>query len=533
VVLQSKALNIVFTVLICLVSLSCSDYKLHTVPDEPAPEITVSPTAIDYGPVFAGVDKVVADITISNVGTAVLHISSIELVAGDTTFSGTISHSIEVNPGNSVIVPVEYEPFTYSTNIDKVRIYSNDADEPIVDVDVSGTGDAPVIYVEPDYYSFFDIYVGCDGSIPISISNTGNIDLVINSLNHFASLPADFSLYDYEPFYGMVPLTIPPATTITLEVAYSPSDAFDDLGYLEIHSNDPMTPIAYADHDGDGNYETWVTDIFEQNETTDVDILFIVDNSGSMGSNQTNFKNNFSSFMAVFSASGVDYRIAFITTDSEQFVGSVITPADSDPVGLADSIIDTIGTSGSAMESGLYYSYLSTTSGYPASIGGGFLRDDAKLVLIYISDEPDHSSRNSTMTEPDYAAWFYSLKSAVNKIVAHAVAGDYPSGCTSNGGAQFGDGYYDLVGLLGGSFMSICDSNWGTAMDTLARESIAQTTFSLTEHAIDGTIEIEVNGVPSTGWYYDEATNSVQFTTIPAEGSIIEITYAVWSCEEE
>jgi hypothetical protein len=378
------------------------------------------------------------------------------------------------------------------------------------------------------------VFVGCEDYIPITVGNIGSADLIVSDINHFASLPADFGLYDYEPYYGMLPLTVLPGESVTLEIEYSPSDAYSDEGYIEIESNDPQTPIAYSDHDGDGDYIGWVSDSFDQDETLDVDILFVIDNSGSMGSNQTNFKSNFSSFISVFAAAGIDYRIGFITTDSSDFVdGRVITPSDSDPVALVNDIVDNIGTTGSPNEAGLYYSYEATQPGAPAGSGGEFFRADARLVVIYVSDEPDHSTHRSSMDPADYANELRALKSSVDLIAAHAVAGDYPGGCSSNGGAQFGDGYYDVVSALGGSFLSICADDWGVSMDTLARESVVKSTFSLTEHAVDGTIEVSVNGVYVTDWYYDDTINAIHFDTPPAAGSNIEVTYAVWACEEE
>jgi len=517
-----------------LATLSCSDYELFKVPDEPFPDIEALPESLDYGSVFAGVDVGQADVTVTNIGTDTLKIDTIALMGGDTTFMIQEGYEVSLEPMEATTVTVNYSPITYSSNLDKIRIYSNDPDEPFVDIEVTGSGDAPVIVIDPDYHAFASVYVGCNDYIPINVSNAGNVDLIINDLTHFSSLPADFEMYDYEPYYGMLPITIVPGDTITLEILYQPTDAFDDDGYVEINSNDPMNPTVYADQDGDGDYEKWVTDEFDQDETVDVDILFVIDNSGSMSSNQTNFKSNFSSFISVFATAGIDYHIAFITTDSEEFVdGVIITPADPDPISTVNTIVDNIGTRGSTQEAGLYYSYLSTSSGNPAGRGGAFLRDAAKLVVIYVSDEPDFSSyKDPSMSESDYVNHLRSLKSSSNLIAAHAVAGDYPSGCTSNGGAQFGDGYYDVVTSLGGSFLSICAADWGSSMDTLARESVVTSTFVLTEKAIDGTIGIQVDGVTSFDWYFDEAINAVQFNAAPPEGSKIEITYAVWSCEE-
>ena len=148
--------------------------------------------------------------------------------------------------------------------------------------------------------------------------------------------------------------------------------------------------------------------------TTDVDILFVIDNSGSMGSNQSSFKSNFSSFISVFAAAGVDYRIAFITTDSPDFVdGIIVTPSDPDPINTVNGIVDNIGTRGSPTEKGLEQSYNSTSTG-PGAPGGSFFREDARLVVIFVSDEPDYSTGGWS----SYLSFFDSLNS--NRVAQNA-----------------------------------------------------------------------------------------------------------------
>ena len=57
-----------------------------------------------------------------------------------------------------------------------------------------------------------------------------------------------------------------------------------------------------------------------------LDVLFLVDNSGSMAASQTNLSNNFSSFIDRFISKGYDFRIAVGTTDAyygDQFIASL------------------------------------------------------------------------------------------------------------------------------------------------------------------------------------------------------------------
>jgi len=77
--------------------------------------------------------------------------------------------------------------------------------------------------------------------------------------------------------------------------------------------------------------------------------------------------------------------------------------------------------------------------------------------------------------------------------------------------------------------MSICAADWSVTMDTLARDSMSIMAFPLSDNPIEDTITVSVDAVLSTDWVYDSSANSVAFTTAPADGSSIEISYAVWA----
>jgi hypothetical protein len=535
-------MRLVLTALAGIFLVGCSDYKISeiTEPTEPgvvSPEIEVDPTYHSYGALSAGSETQDVVINIENIGNGDLNISNIYLHDGYSNFSLTTIPTGIVEPLSSTALIVTYSPGTYETNYDTISIVSNDEDEPIVNVGLDGSGDAPVITITPAYHDFGDIYIGCDDTLSVEVGNVGNSNLIISDIEFFASLPVDFSMEDYETGWGALPITVAPGSTIDLSINYTPLDTQDDASYLEITSNDPATPVANADQDGLGDIEAWILDSFTQDGTVDVDILFVIDNSGSMGSNQTNIKNNFDTFMSAFTSAGVSYQIALITTDDSSFVGDIITNATIDPVTEFNDQIDSIGTRGSAYEKGLWFAYESTTTG-DASPGSstGFFRSAARLVVVYVSDEGDYSHQtygsggSTTMLPLDYSASLRSLKSSSSLVVAHAIAGDYPSGCSTNGGAQFGDGYYDVVTDLGGTFMSICASDWSTTMDTLARESLAQLAFALSDTPIEDTIGVTVDGVVSSDWTYEASSNTVIFTVSPADGSSIDISYAIWGC---
>jgi hypothetical protein len=132
------------------------------------------------------------------------------------------------------------------------------------------------------------------------------------------------------------------------------------------------------------------------------------------------------------------------------------------------------------------------------------------------------------MTYADYTAHFLSLKNLSDELSVNAVAGDHPSGC-SNPWAQFGAGYYDVVTDLGGTFMSICATDYGLQMETLASDSILRSAFELSETPIEESIVVTVDGYVTSAWTYDAAENAIYFdaTAVPATASEIYIDYAV------
>jgi len=513
----------------------CSDYAVSKIV-ETAPEIVVDPGQHDFGNINAeGVIENIP-IRISNAGTEDLHISSVSVV-GSPTFSLISPGAHAIEPGNTTEVIVSFDPVTHERTVAQVEIISNDEDESLVVVSLGGDGDAPVIYISPQEYDFGVIPLGCDDDAHVLVGNIGSVDLEIDDINFFASIPADFATNDYEAEHGSFPWVLAPGEVNILIIQYEPLDLLDDGGWVDVYSNDPLNPVVSAEQAGKGEYDAMITESFEQVGTVKTDILFVIDNSGSMSRNQSNIKNNFDYFINVFNAASADYQIAFITTDNHNFVdGKIVSNLSTDPVGEVAEIIDQIGTSGSATETGVYYTWYSMQPGGDAELGGAFSRVDSKLVIIYVSDEPDFAERFTTMTWLEFADDLRAQRSSSALVAAHAVAGDYPTGCsTSYGYAQFGEGYYDVVTELGGEYMSICATDWGDQMDKLARETIASSIYYLGNNPIVPTIEVFVDGIAvSSGWEYDEILNAIVFDTAPAEKSITDVTYALWGdCGEK
>jgi hypothetical protein len=515
-----------FILLALLCLFGCSDTALTRVPDEPSPEIEVTPLEYDFGDLPVG-ESLLKTFLISNIGNDILNISNIHMAYANDAFI-LDSDISSISPDESAEIFVVYTPVTYRNDSNIINILSNDLDEPVVSISIAGSGSSPIIDIDPWTYQFDNTMVSCEDSEEFAITNIGNMDLIIDNIIYISNIPSDFYPESFYNINGDFPWTLAPGESIPVVISYIPEDTSPDNGALEVYSNDPYTPVAIAEQTGHSFYGDFITDVFTQVESVDVDILFVIDNSGSMTQNQINFKNNFNSFINAFYAAGISYNIGFITTDNKNLVSnSIISNSSPDPVTEVNDIIELISTYGMGTEKGLLYSYLATQPGEWAQPGGAFLRPDAKLVVIYLSDERDQSGGDVTI--PQLISHLIALKGSMSMVTAHAVAGDFPSGCSGNGGAEFGDGYYDVVSGLSGSFLSICASDWGPQMDALARSSILDASFTLSEVPVVASIEAIVDGVVDYNWIFEESTNSIIFASPPAEGSLVEISYSVFT----
>jgi len=499
------------------------------------PEIEVDPLNIDYGSVYVYGNPTVEKVRIANVGTGKLLINSLSLQKGVLFSWNPLANNV-VDPGFSVDLEVVYTPVTYAPDTDELSIDSNDPNNPLSLVSLEGWGSAPQLEIYPDPYDFGTEYLECDKERPIDLKNVGDADLEITNVEYFTSFPNHFSIdYDFGT-NGQFPWTIAGGSWNSVYLEYLPMDVTVDSSFIKVHSDDPQIPIAISYQYGQGAYYSSVMDTFTQSTVMMSDILFIIDNSCSMGGWQTHVATNFDSFITVFQNSGVDFHIATITTDQSTFVGNIIDTNTVDPIAEFNTQAQ-VGTYGSGWEMGLDMAYDALQPGGEAAPGSIFERPDAKMSLIFVSDEPDSSQQFSNKL--DYSAYFKTVKLSSSRIIAHAVGGDCPSGCyipttnqygyVYNSWASCGNGYDDVVTDMGGTYLSMCDTDWGLKMETLAKDSIVKSSFELSDTPVQSTIEVVVGGVLTGNWTFDPLINSVVFdpSYVPPAGSIIDISYNI------
>jgi hypothetical protein len=237
---------------------------------------------------------------------------------------------------------------------------------------------------------------------------------------------------------------------------------------------------------------------------------------------------NFDTFVTTLSTMEADYHVAVVVRDTGCFIGGQYiesTMSVDDQTSAFNTMVGTSSDQGSYTEMGLTLVEASLANTGSGDCNEDFLRDDATLAVVGVTDEVEQSANPWSY----YVSLYQSYKSDPDDVLVHAIAGDMPSGC---GGNEPGRGWYEASVATGGLFLSICATDWASTLESLAEGSAADlTTFALTQTPVPSTIAVRVDGINTTGgWTYDASTNTIHFeeTTVPEGGSTIEVEYALY-----
>jgi hypothetical protein len=288
------------------------------------------------------------------------------------------------------------------------------------------------------------------------------------------------------------------------------------------------------------------TDRVRQVTSPAVDVLWVVDNSCSMTEEQAALGQNFREFMNYFLDTNLDYHIGVVSTDMDDSLhrgilrnspeGRWIHPDTEAPLNNFREMTD-LGIKGSADEQGRAATYAALELRKEEE-NAGFIRDDATLHVVLVSDEDDYSGNSPIGLEP-FVDYLKELKADPEMVTFSSIVGP-PGGC--GGGfldmVEEGRDYIHVTQEVGGSLHSICTDDWSAMLDELGEQAArVRVEYFLTQLPVPGTIQVEV--VTESGnyffeedgdWTYDATRNSVTFVEfIPPPLAEVFVTYEVLS----
>lgn len=261
-----------------------------------------------------------------------------------------------------------------------------------------------------------------------------------------------------------------------------------------------------------------------------LDVLFVIDDSGSMDPHQINLMDNISKFAdAIVRIKYLDYHVGVISssTNSSYYTpnsccgmleGTVRYVERLTPDGinvLARNLV--VGTNGDGTEKFFDPVYMALTEPNLSGYNAGFYRDYATLAVIFVTDSEDQSTLQSAASLHKF---LLSLKKNPEKlIVASAYISDQNlASCPSQEDVEIAnlDGLEVFFGLTSAITFSLCD-NFGEKLADLGEKIVAKSqSMYLQQTPVPGTVKISLDGVqlPSDsqfGWTYNANNNSIEF----------------------
>ncbi|MEM1057290.1 MAG: choice-of-anchor D domain-containing protein [Bacteroidota bacterium] len=210
----------------------------------PAPEILVAPDSLGLGEVPVGT-MVQDTVIVRNDGTADLTLTSLSLATGTVFTIASGGSGGAVAPGDSVVVVVQFAPLVAGTQADTLTIVSDDADEPSVQVEVTGIGTVPDITVTPDSLGLGAVLLGTMVQDTLVVRNDGLADLALSSLE--LTTGTVFTLLS-----GGDGGTVLPGDSVEVVIQFAPLALGAQADTLAIASNDPDQPSLQVGVTGTG-----------------------------------------------------------------------------------------------------------------------------------------------------------------------------------------------------------------------------------------------------------------------------------------
>jgi hypothetical protein len=271
-----------------------------------------------------------------------------------------------------------------------------------------------------------------------------------------------------------------------------------------------------------------IDDVFTQNSNgAKMDILWVIDNSGSMRGEQQALGENFSAFIKEFVQKDVDFKMAITTTDTErsnagkEYQDSMTRLTSTELANDKDQFMTdfaglvNVGTRGSGRERGI-----KASESFADRYANSWMRDDAYLTIVYLSDERDQSEKSVS----DHLKQIQKWKENNGLIRAYSIVNMSQSRYSSNYARykEISDTTNGEVADINGDFYQTL-LNMGSSLVNLTEQfPLSETPYNLS------TIKVFVDELEVSTWSYQADTNSIKFNadSIPAANAQIKVTYS-------
>jgi hypothetical protein len=342
--------------------------------------------------------------------------------------------------------------------------------------------------------------------------------------------------------------------------AASPGEVISDAARIRLEELTDGTNVARR-----GSFTRHVCDPFVAEAKALADILWVVDDSGSMEDDQMAVQSAADAMAEVLESAQVDFRLgvarmfanrqpgdprrgrlegAGFTRDLAQFRRDVVVGADG---GWEPGLQTGLDALGQALP----------RTGPDEAPDPQRLRADAAAIVIHLSDERDQhvecaacgacdaaegEPRSCARPEGQEVIDRFVAEHRALGAVTFALVGDLPNGCNQGTGRddfEPGQGYVEVAAATGGQFGSLCGDMRQNLQDVARVATGVSSIYTLSAIPASATLKVAIGPpgrgrvVPRSGdngFDYDPVQNTIVFfgDARPAEGEEVVVGYRRW-----
>lgn len=264
-------------------------------------------------------------------------------------------------------------------------------------------------------------------------------------------------------------------------------------------------------------------------QTRELDILLVVDNSGSMAEEQAKL-SNLSPLLDFIK--DVNWRVAIASTNaSENYFRETLDSLDvtrtfAEKKQRFSDVILSLGTSGTGNEQGITQTYNSVVRNHPNG-SGRWVRNDSFLSVIVVSDEDECSNGANC------GATNAQLLDRVENTVGKERATDFrfsslikPDSATCPQAAYVGNRYKAMSDATSGLVSPICDNSYEDFLESIAANLAIEIEHGFhLAHDAAKILSIEVNGQVFAGTHIYK-NQVLVLDPLPQGGDQVVVNYA-------
>lgn len=289
---------------------------------------------------------------------------------------------------------------------------------------------------------------------------------------------------------------------------------------VEVYSEVPVYIETEVPTDQE-DVEIWVDSFTQPRSVDGVDILWIIDTSGSMNRFDSNLLAGIDAMLSALPPSG--WRLAMISNDPARAAAEAQFPlVPGDDIADAEAMYSAMGRGGREEGFDAAYEYI-INNPYAST----WMRPDAALLIVFVSDEEDQSDDHFPQVQ-DFINW-YTVQRGGSSFLSSIINVDpTETVCTSGPNPiDVGDRYMEATNWFGGIIVDICSEDWSPGVTDASVQVEPHEEWPLSHIPVEPTIRVFVDGALNWDWTYDAAANVVLFTVTPGAGALVEIAYVI------